>query len=143
MLQKLKECALVDYKEFMNYIYSLRGKFEKENIFPVIYNMDEKPIYLEPYSNKTFEKIGTSTVYNITHDGEKIRLTLILCINSKGEQLPALLIFKILKMVKKRNFLIIVQIGRIKKYLFYAKKILGLIRHFFNIGLKIFFSAIQ
>ena len=30
--QKIKECALADYKEFMNYIYALRGKLEKENM---------------------------------------------------------------------------------------------------------------
>lgn len=66
--------------------------------------MDEKPIYLESYSNKTVEKIGTNTVYINIHGGEKIRLTLILCVNSKGEKLPPLLIFKGPKMVKKKNF---------------------------------------
>lgn len=78
--------------------------FEKENIYPVIYNMDETPIYLESYSNKTVEKIGTKTVYINTHGGEKMRLTLILCVNSKGEKLPPLLIFKGTKDRKKEKF---------------------------------------
>lgn len=103
--QKLKECALADYKEFMNYIYAFRGKFEKENIYPAIYNMDQTPIYLESYSNKTIEKIGTNIVYINTHGGEKIMLTLILCVKSKGEKLPPLLIFKGTKDGKKEKFL--------------------------------------
>ena len=79
--------------------------FEKENIYPVIYNMDETPIYLESYSNKTIEKTGTKTVYINTHGGEKMRLTLILCVNSKGEKLPPLLIFKGTKDGKKEKLL--------------------------------------
>ena len=103
--QKLKECALADYKEFMTYVYSLRANLDKQNINPDFYNMDETPIFLEFFSNKTIEKTVANTVYINTHGGEKMRLTLILCVNSKGDKLPPLLIFKGAKDGKKEKIL--------------------------------------
>lgn len=38
--QRLRECANTVYKVFMNYVYTLRTKFENDNIYPDMYNMD-------------------------------------------------------------------------------------------------------
>ena len=89
--QRLRECANTDYKEFMNYVYTLRTKYENDNIYPDIYNMEETPIYLELISNKTVAPKGAKTVYINTHGGEKIRITVILCISANGIKLPPLL----------------------------------------------------
>ena len=140
--QKLKASSMQDYKEFMLLIYYKRKKYGEDFDASNIFNMDETPIYLESISKKTVALIGQKSINIRSNGGEKTRITVILLISASGEKLPPLLIFKGEKDGRKEKALNNNEYCRKKKYLLFAKKILGQTKKYFQNGLNNVFYII-
>lgn len=59
-----------------------------------IINVDETPIYLEFFTDKTYNKKGAKEVIIKTNGNEKKHVTVILAVSASGKKLPSVLIFK-------------------------------------------------
>ena len=59
-----------------------------------IINVDETPIYLEFFTDKTYNKKGAKEVIIKTNGNEKKHVTVILAVSSSGIKLPPVSIFK-------------------------------------------------
>lgn len=88
--------------------------------------------------NKTVEFKGAKDIDIATFGGEKVSISLILACEGNGNKLPPVLIFKVKWVGKLEKTLCFLPIVKEKKYLFFAKKKLGVIMIFLSIGLKIF-----
>jgi hypothetical protein len=78
VIKKRKECNILDNK----------------NDYNRLINVDETPIFLEMYSNKTIDVKGAKNVIVNTYGNEKKHVTCILAIAGGGKKLIPTLIFK-------------------------------------------------
>jgi len=66
-------------------------------------NVDETPIWFDMTYNTTVAKLGEKSIKVRTFGGERLRISLILCILANGDKLPIFVIFKGSKNGRKEN----------------------------------------
>lgn len=92
--QALKDNTFVLFDRFIFNIINFRKEMEIFEYLNRIGNVDEAYIWFDMTYNTTISKLGEKTIKVGTFRGERLRVSLILCILANGEKLPPLNIFK-------------------------------------------------
>ena len=103
--QPLKEDSNALFDRFIFNIITFRKEMEIFEELNRIGNVDETPIWFDMTYNTTIAKIGEKSIKVRTFGGERLRVSLILCILANGDKLPPLVIFKGSKNGRKENSL--------------------------------------
>ena len=103
--QPLKEDSYALFDRFIFNIITFRKEMEIFEDLNRIGNVDETPIWFDMTYNTTIAKIGEKSIKVRTFGGERLRVSLILCILANGDKLPPLVIFKGSKNGRKENSL--------------------------------------
>ena len=101
--QALKDNTYAFFDRFIFNIIYFRKEMEIFEDLNLIGNVDETPIWFDMTYNTTIAKLGEKNIKVCTFGGERLRVSLILCILANGEKLPPLVIFKGSKNVRKET----------------------------------------